>query len=196
MTNPNNVEQFNAQVKRMSERLRGDSASPADTQANEEVGEDGSNPQGAGGHSVGTTASTLHHPQVRKKGTGGRRGLTTSRQSAAGTAPSDEAEAAHTQATPDEDTTTGNGIELAPAVGATSAPTATQAEATEELSASPPSAGNPDATQPLTQASQGNNVPANQIGAHTAGETEEATRSFIAPEIIGRALSGGGNCKP
>lgn len=83
MSNPGNIEQFNIQVKRTSDRLRGDSASPPDTQNTDNTIEEGQ--PGAGGVDTQPAASPAAPSQGRKKGGGGKRSRTASKAGAAET---------------------------------------------------------------------------------------------------------------
>lgn len=79
MSNPSNVEQFNAQVKRMSERLRGESASPPDTQGADKAAGDGNDQQGTEVINTQSNASQVTTSQGKKKSAGGRKGATSSK---------------------------------------------------------------------------------------------------------------------
>lgn len=73
MSIPSNVEQFNTQVKRVSDRLRGGSASP-DIHTGDQLGGDGSSHQGAGVSNTQSTAGPAVPSQARKQTTGGKKG--------------------------------------------------------------------------------------------------------------------------
>lgn len=103
MSNLNNVEQFNAQVKQMSDRLRGESASPADIQGSEGTLEDRTNPPEV---STPAAASPLSHQPSRKKGTGGKRGAALPKQSGPVTTTPGETEANPTLLTAQADAPT------------------------------------------------------------------------------------------
>lgn len=192
MTTSNNVEQFNAQVKRMSERLRGESASPADTQTNEGAVEEGPNPLGSSENNVGTAASLTATQQVRRKGTSGRRGVGTSRLGMSGPTASEDANTTSTQDTQAGDETAEKDGEISPESGGIPDPTARQPAATADESAHERGRIQLDSTQLSNSPGQDAGMPARDSDAQPTAGVE----NFIAPEVIGRMTAGGGTCKP
>lgn len=179
----------------MSDRLRGESASPADLQNTGSTIEEGTDPPGAETTGTLATASPSSHPPGRKKGTGGKKGTALQKQSGPAT-------------------TTSGGPGTAPASSST--PTGDQEErvdgdtATKELGAegltepiapkgpstTRQSRRQPEATQSLAQPDQDGNFPS-QRGATQATEgCGPAPSGLIAPEMIGRIMTGRNNRKP
>lgn len=76
MSNTSNLDQFNAQVKRTSERLRGDSTTPPEVQANESMGDQVTTVSGTDAGGTLASASPAAPSQSRRKGPGGKRGAT------------------------------------------------------------------------------------------------------------------------
>lgn len=192
MTNSNNVEQFNAQVKRMSDRLRGESASPADTQTNEGVVEEGPNTLGIAENNVGTAASSPAHQQVRKKGAGGRRGAGMSRQGTSGPPVPDGANTTSTQVTQAGDETTEKDGETLPELGDIPESTATQPVITADESESGLRRNHPDGAQTSNQPEKDTGRSAQDSDAPPTADAGD----LIAPEVIRRAITSVGTCKP
>lgn len=203
MSNPNNVEQFNSQVKQMSGRLRGGSASPADAQGNDGNLDEGSNTPGAGTPNTTTAASPSSQQPSRKKNTGGKKGATVSRQGAPGgpesvnTGTTTAPLTTGTQSTSTADTQE-NGVSSQPrreGEGMTE-PTDLQPDMSREASATRQSRSQPETTQSTAHTDSAGDLKGRGDTAHLSRGGEETPRNLIAPEVIGRAPTGGETRKP
>lgn len=179
----------------MSDRLRGKSASPADVQNTGSTVEEGTNPPGADTTGTPATASPSGHQPSRKKGTAGKKGTALPKQSGPATATSagpGATPAPSNTPTGDQEQGLGGGI----TTGDVDAEESTETQAIRGVSTTGQPRGQPDATQPMTQPDQEGSLPAQRGATHATEECETAPPELIAPEIIGRNVTGRHNRKP
>lgn len=195
MANPNNVEQFNAQVKRMSERLRGESATPTDTQTNENTLEDETNAIRTGTGGTAQAESPANHPQGRKKAPGGKK--TSAMPRTSGTTAIESASLMRESVSnnaPSRELTSRDEGEQTQESNATPRSVGQEAQSALGMTSTIERAGAPDTTQ--AQDLPGREISVPSPTANTAGAVETPSSSLIAPEMIGRIMSGNKTRKP
>lgn len=182
MSNPKEIDQFDAQVKRTSERLRGGSASPPDTQSKE------TNPEE---NVTQASVGTAQTPSTVSSSTQTRRGKTTGKKGA---------QPAATPGTSTKNATMSNAVggeasnpDLREGLTTTPGVTARAGVSTAETTTDAPTGALIESGLQANSATGTN--PTQGIDARATRTATTASPALIAPKIIRRNVDGSARCK-